>query len=145
MTDSELYALRAWESTRATEERQWITKKTGDLEDYLFFKSPTQEGIGTWDRKCSTSSPRSKGLSSAYLLSMTCNLKSKEITKALFPAQVTLDRPDIRTRDFQLKLESLLHMVYNKELFGTTVAWIKVIEFQKHGVLRAHCIFLGVQ
>ncbi|PIC11537.1 hypothetical protein B9Z55_029018 [Caenorhabditis nigoni] len=68
---------------------------------------------------------------------MTCNPRWKEIQEALLPGQEPVDRPDIVSRVFKLKLEELKKDLFVKNIFGEVAAWIYVIEFQKRGTSRA--------
>ena len=77
-------------------------------------------------------------------ITVTANPQWEDIQVALLPGQVSSDRPDIVTRVFHLKIESLLDEITNKGIFGTTVAHIYTIEFQKHGLPHMHLlIFLN--
>lgn len=72
---------------------------------------------------------------------MNCNPKRKETTKAVLPGQMAPDRPDKCTRRSHLKLEALLHIMNNQDLFGNTVSLVRISEFQKRRLLHTHCIF----
>ncbi|CDF38542.1 unnamed protein product [Chondrus crispus] len=64
-------------------------------------------------------------------LTMTCNPSWPEITRALLPNQTPQDRPDLCARVFRLKMKDLMSLVINEEVFGTVVAHVRVIGFQK--------------
>jgi hypothetical protein len=66
-------------------------------------------------------------------ITMTTNPKWREIEENLHPGQQSLDRPDLVTRVFELKKKEMLNDVLNKQIFGLTVAYVWVIEFQKRG------------
>jgi len=74
-------------------------------------------------------------------LTMTCNPKWPEITRALLPGQTAVDRPDLSTRVFRMKMRAMLEKVINDELFGKVVGHVAVVEFQKRGLLHVHCLF----
>jgi len=65
---------------------------------------------------------------------MTCNPNWIEITTHLLPGQTAADRPDLVSRVFELKKKELINDLYNKQIFGTTVAYVHTIEFQKRGI-----------
>ena len=78
-------------------------------------------------------------------LTMTANPKWPEIIHSLFPGQPATDRPDIVSRVFEQKKKALLKLI-NNGFFGTTVAHIHTIEFQKRGLSHIHLlIFLHPQ
>ena len=64
-------------------------------------------------------------------LTMTCNPNWREIRSALKHGQTAINRPDLCVRVFKLKFQAFLYTFNEMELFGKTVAWVKVIEFQK--------------
>ncbi|CDF40386.1 ATP dependant DNA helicase [Chondrus crispus] len=74
-------------------------------------------------------------------LTMTCNPSWPEITRPLLPNQTPQDRPDLCARVFRLKMKDLMSLVINEEVFGTVVAHVRVIEFQKRGLPHAHVVF----
>ncbi|CDF32173.1 unnamed protein product [Chondrus crispus] len=74
-------------------------------------------------------------------LTMTCNPSWPKITRALLPNQTPQDRPDLCARVFRLKMKDLMSLVINEEVFGTVVAHVRVIEFQKRGLPHAHVVF----
>ena len=73
---------------------------------------------------------------------MTCNPLWPHITTELFPGQTAQDRPDIVSKVFNLKLKQLLHDLKEGKVFGKTVAFIYVIEFQKRGLPHAHILLI---
>lgn len=73
-------------------------------------------------------------------LTMTCNPKWKEIIQELLEGQSTFDRPDLVARVFQMKKNALLEDIYKGEIFGTAVAYVYTIEFQKCGLPHMHCL-----
>ena len=74
-------------------------------------------------------------------LTMTGNPSWLEITRALLPSQPPQDRPGLCTRVFRPKMKDLMSLVIDEEVFGTVVAHVRVIEFQKRGLPHAQVIF----
>ena len=75
-------------------------------------------------------------------LTMTCNPKWFEILKELLPGQTAADRPDLVTRIFCAKLEDLKDQLFQKNILGTVIAYVYVIEFQKRGLPHAHFLLI---
>jgi len=73
-------------------------------------------------------------------LTMTANPKWLEIIHSLFPSQTATDCPDIVSRVFEQKKKALLKLIDNG-FFGTTVAHIHTIEFQKRGLPHIHLCY----
>ena len=69
----------------------------------------------------------------SLFITVTCNPAWDEVTRALLPGQRPEDRPDILARVFHLKLQSLLADLTNGGVFGHTIGYLSVIEFQKRG------------
>ncbi|CDF36554.1 unnamed protein product [Chondrus crispus] len=74
-------------------------------------------------------------------LTMTYNPSWPEITRALLPNQTPQDRLDLCARVFRLKMKDLMSLVINEDVFGTVVAHVRVIKFQKRGLPHAHVVF----
>jgi len=72
-------------------------------------------------------------------LTMTANPKWLEIIHSLFPGQTATNCPDIVLRVFEQKKKALLKLIDNG-FFGTTVAHIHIIEFQKRGLSYIHLL-----
>ncbi len=62
-------------------------------------------------------------------ITFTCNPKWKEITQALLPGQNAEDRTDLEARVFHLKMNKLMHLIDNGEIFGTTQCYLYSIEW----------------
>jgi len=77
-----------------------------------------------------------------YFITFTCNPKWPEITSELFPNQTAVDRPDLTTRVFHIKLKELLDDLLKKKVLGEVVAMIHVVEFQKRGLPHAHILLI---
>ena len=73
-------------------------------------------------------------------ITMTANPNWLEITRELFPGQTSYNHPDIVARVFKIKKEQLIDDIYKKEIFGRVVAYVYVIEFQKHGLPHLHLL-----
>ncbi|XP_026417496.1 uncharacterized protein LOC113312978 [Papaver somniferum] len=69
-------------------------------------------------------------------LTMTANPNWPEIRNALIGNQSVTDRPDLVARVFELKRKALMKEIKEKKVFGTVVAHVYTIEFQKHMVDR---------
>jgi hypothetical protein len=76
-----------------------------------------------------------------FFVTFTCNPKWKEIIDVLLPRQTTKDHPELVTRVFNLKLDTLLKDIKDSVL-GNVIVKIWVIEFQKRGLPHAHILFI---
>ena len=77
-------------------------------------------------------------------ITMTCNPSWPEITRELLPGQTAADCPDHCTRVFNMKKQALIDDLYKNGIFGKTVAYVYMIEFQKRGLPHTHIlIFLA--
>ena len=76
-------------------------------------------------------------------ITFTCNPKWPEITRALaiIPGQKPEDRPDIVARVFKMKLDHILSIIKSGSIFGTIIADLYVVEFQKRGLPHCHFLF----
>jgi len=70
---------------------------------------------------------------------MTANPKWPEILHSLFLGQTATDCPDIVSQVFEQKKKALLKLIDNG-FFGTTIAYIHTIEFQKRGLPHIHLL-----
>ena len=75
-------------------------------------------------------------------ITFTCNPRWAEIKASLLPHQRAADRPDVVARVFNLKLAQFLDDVVRRRIFGTVVAHVHVVEFQKRGLPHAHMLFI---
>ena len=66
-----------------------------------------------------------------FFITFTCNSHWKEITDKLLEQQTAADQPDLLSRVFKLKLQSLLHDLYygSANVLGKMDALIYVIEW----------------
>ena len=76
-------------------------------------------------------------------MTFTCNPKWPEITRALsmIPGQKSKDRPKIISRVFKIKLDNILSTIKSREIFGTVITDLYVVEFQKRGLPHCHFLF----
>ena len=72
----------------------------------------------------------------------TCNPKWNEITVELEKNQLAHDRPDIIVKVFNQKLKSYLNDITKKQIYGRTIGYLHVIEFQKRGLPHAHILII---
>ncbi|CAH1419114.1 unnamed protein product [Lactuca virosa] len=79
-----------------------------------------------------------------YFITVTCNPKWPEIQR--FIADTNLkpeDRPDILSRLFKMKLDSLIKDLKKNSLLGSVEVVVYTVEFQKRGLPHAHiCLFM---
>ncbi|CAN7029443.1 unnamed protein product, partial [Brassica rapa subsp. trilocularis] len=74
-------------------------------------------------------------------ITFTCNPKWPEITRYLTQHNLnTEDRPEIISRVFKMKLDSLMTDLTDNEILGKTVASMYTVEFQKRGLPHAHIL-----
>ncbi|KAK9725260.1 hypothetical protein RND81_05G132400 [Saponaria officinalis] len=75
-------------------------------------------------------------------ITFTANPKWPEIKYMLdhIEGQKAEDRPDIIARVFKMKLKQLMHCLTKEHYFGTDVADVYTIEFQKRGLPHAHIL-----
>ena len=64
-------------------------------------------------------------------LTMTTNPWWKEIDNELQLGQTAYDRPDLVAHMFEMKKDALIDYVYKHGIFGTAVAYVYTIKFQK--------------
>ena len=84
-------------------------------------------------------------LQTRFFFTMTVNPKWLEILHSLFSGQIATDHPDIVSWIFEQKKKVLLKLIDNG-FFGTIVAYIHTIEFQKRGLFHIYLlIFLYPQ
>ena len=73
---------------------------------------------------------------------MTCNPKWPEITSGLTPGQTPQDRPYLAARVFKQKKGQLINDLTKGGVFGRTVAFLWVVEFQKKGLPHIHILII---
>ncbi|XP_056864147.1 uncharacterized protein LOC108828991 [Raphanus sativus] len=77
----------------------------------------------------------------SLFITFTCNPKWPEITRYLSQRNLNAeDRPEIVSRVFKMKLESLMTVLTDGELLGKTLASMYTVEFQKRGLPHAHIL-----
>ena len=82
---------------------------------------------------------RSRGRPTLFI-TFTANPKWPEIERELWPGQDAKDRPDLVSRVFALKVESLLHEVRHNNVFGRCTGLVYTIEYQKRGLPHLHLL-----
>jgi len=75
-------------------------------------------------------------------ITMTTNPNWLEIKEGLSLGQYPQDRPDLVARVFKLKKDQLLNDIIKGSIFGTVVAYLWVIEFQKRGLPHIHILII---
>ena len=65
-----------------------------------------------------------------FLTTMT-NLQWKQIDNELLSGQTAYDRLDLEACVFEMKKDALIDYVYKHGIFGTAVAYVYTIKFQK--------------
>ena len=75
-------------------------------------------------------------------ITMTTNPNWLEIKEGLSLGQYPQDRPDLVARVFKLKKDQLLNDIFKGSIFGTVVAYLWVIEFQKRGLPHIHILII---
>jgi len=73
-------------------------------------------------------------------MTVTTNPLWAEITHELLPGQTAYDRPDLVTRVFQLKKKAIIDFVFKHGIFGSAVAYVYMIKFQKRGLPHMHIL-----
>ncbi|MCO5605294.1 hypothetical protein L7F22_059476 [Adiantum nelumboides] len=84
---------------------------------------------------------RAKGKPDLFI-TFTCNPNWPEVTQALLPGQVSVNRPDIMARVFFQKHSSMMRHVLKQNLFGKVVDYMSVVEFQKRGLPHSHTLLI---
>ncbi|MBW0548783.1 hypothetical protein O181_088498 [Austropuccinia psidii MF-1] len=78
----------------------------------------------------------------SLFITMTANPRWLEINECLVGNQLPSDRPNIISRVFKMKLDTLIQdLTINKGL-GTVKSYVYTIEFQKRGLPHAHIILI---
>ncbi|KAF8087130.1 hypothetical protein N665_0598s0014 [Sinapis alba] len=74
-------------------------------------------------------------------ITFTCNPKWPEITRYVNVRKLkSEDQPEIMSRMFTIKLDSLMDTLTKKKILGKTVSSMYTIEFQKRGLPHAHIL-----
>lgn len=76
----------------------------------------------------------------SLFVTMTCNPAWCEITNNIHQNDATNFRPEIVVRVFRAKLKELISCIMEHQIFGSVVALIYTIEFQKRGLPHAHIL-----
>ena len=75
-----------------------------------------------------------------FFITITCNGNWEEIVNNLRPSEQPTDRPDLTTRVFKGKLQSLIHDLTKTNILGKCIAFTYVVEFQKRGLPHTHLL-----
>ncbi|CAC5414460.1 unnamed protein product [Mytilus coruscus] len=75
-------------------------------------------------------------------ITFTCNPNWPEVKNSLIGTHSSADQPDLTTRVFHLKLKDPLKDIVDKQVFGKTLAYVYVVEFQKRGLPHAHFLII---
>ncbi|XP_026402586.1 uncharacterized protein LOC113298127 [Papaver somniferum] len=73
-------------------------------------------------------------------LTMTANPRWPEIQDALLSRQYASDRPDLIACVFEMKRVALMKEIKKGNVFGTVVAHVHTVEFQKRGLPHMHAL-----
>ena len=73
-------------------------------------------------------------------ITMTTNPQWPEIQWELLPGQALYDWPNLVALVFQMKKDHLLNLITKHGVFGTSVAHVYTIEFQKRGLPHVHLL-----
>ncbi|XP_022894082.1 uncharacterized protein LOC111408566 [Olea europaea var. sylvestris] len=79
---------------------------------------------------------------SDLFITITCNPNWPEIKQELKHNDEVQNRPDLIVRVFRAKLEELKNDLYKRYIFGTIIAHIYVIEFQKRCLPHSHLLLI---
>ena len=71
---------------------------------------------------------------------MTTNPQWPEITRELLPGQTAYDRLELVLRVFQIKKKAIIEFIYKHGIFGSAVAYVYTIKFQKHRLPHMHIL-----
>ena len=75
-------------------------------------------------------------------LTFTCNPKHQDIQNNLPEGHKVEHRPDLVARVFKLHLKELLDDITKKNVLGSVIAHVYVIEFQKRGLPHCHLLIV---
>jgi hypothetical protein len=78
----------------------------------------------------------------SLFITMTANPYWTEVTSALKPGQIPSDRPDLVTRVFCMKLDSLIKDIVKNHCLGAVASHVYTIEFKKRGLPHAHIMVI---
>ena len=75
-----------------------------------------------------------------FFITLTMNIKCKEVMDLLEPGQSPYDRPDVVCRVFQMKKKELLNAIVKEGIFGKCTAYVSAIKLQKRGAPHCHIL-----
>ena len=75
-------------------------------------------------------------------ITVTCNPEWPEIKENLLPGQSAQDQPDLTARIFNAHLKKICDELFKQGIFGKTLGWTHVIEFQQRGLHHTHILLI---
>lgn len=78
----------------------------------------------------------------SLLITVTANPEWDEIKDALLPGQTAQDRPELVARVFNMKINLISKDLHQDGIFGKSLAYMLVIEFQKRGLPHSHILLI---
>ncbi|MBW0564551.1 hypothetical protein O181_104266 [Austropuccinia psidii MF-1] len=78
----------------------------------------------------------------SLFITITENPKWQEIQRCLLDDETASDRPDLISRIFNIKLQSLIRDLTKNKRFGMVKSYMYTVEFQKRGMPHAHIIVI---
>ena len=76
----------------------------------------------------------------SFFITMTANPTWPEITENLLPGQSAADRPDLVSRVFRMRYQSLIRDLTVEGVLGRSTGHAYAIEFQKRGLPHVHIV-----
>ena len=73
-------------------------------------------------------------------ITFTSNTHWMEVTNALLPGQIAADRPNLMVCIFNMYKTSMIDELTKDKIFGTHLAYVHTIEFQKRGLPHMHLL-----
>ena len=77
-----------------------------------------------------------------YFITMTCNPHWREIVDNLGPSQTAQNRPHLVARVFNMKKAQLIHDLTNGSIFGSPLAHMHMVKYQKRGLPHIHILLI---
>ncbi|GFR22141.1 helitron_like_N domain-containing protein [Trichonephila clavata] len=73
-------------------------------------------------------------------ITFTCNPSWPEITVELLPGHEAVDRVDLVARVFQQKVQKMMHVMMDVQVYGKVACFMYSIEWQKRGLPHMHLL-----
>ena len=67
-------------------------------------------------------------------ITMTASADWPEIIESLFPGETSMDRPDVVSRVFHMKVKEFIKDIEDGGALGRVIAILAVVEWQKRGI-----------